>query len=143
MHAHFYRERLGRKPSEVLRGFVFELERMALQVEDMQERSVIMAQVEGLEDLQLAVAEQETALEELAEEKAQTIRDLLLAGFDDKVDRTSFSTVALLEKFMDTVDAESDRAETFKSKMRAGVQALVDVIDVHLKGLFKEEENGE
>lgn len=129
MHARFYRERLGRQPSDVLRGLVLEMQRMASQVIDMQAQSEVLAQVTQMEDLALAVRELETEVEEA--DSGESVRERLLALQEPPVD-TTLTTRQLLDRFLDQEEEEE--------RVQAGEIQRLETREARLEQIIKNSE---
>lgn len=126
MHARYYRQRLGgKKPSEILRGFVLELGRMASQVDDMQAQSEIRVQVEQMEDLTLAVQEMEAEVEEA--DSGESVRDALL-GVLGPSQTTALSTAQLLNRYFDAVTADEEKQANEIARLEEKVGNLEGII---------------
>ncbi len=126
MHARYYRQRLGGKePSEILRGFVLELGRMASQVDDMQERSALLEQVSSMEDLALAVQEMEVEVEET--DAGESVRGALL-GVLDPSKTTALSTAQLLNRYFDAVTAEEEKQANEIARLEEEVANLKQIL---------------
>jgi hypothetical protein len=129
MHARYYRQRLGKNPSEVIKGFVVELERMVGLMPDLQGLSELHAQIAGMDDLRLAVEEQENEIED--EGGMTAIRDLLIGHL--RPPHGGVSTLELLRRFVaqdedapgDTSALEEELA-TLKALLAESAKVLTD-----------------
>jgi hypothetical protein len=135
MHARYYRQRLGgKKPSEILRGFVLELGRMASQVDDMQERSALLEQVSSMEDLTLAVQEMEAEIEDLdGQQVRESLLNLVRPG-NDSLDTSELLSLYLAQEeeaersSSDDLHALEEEVANLKRVIQDGGEALKGVL---------------